>query len=99
MTIVALLVALAVIAALLVWRTARRARDYLAIAALTLLVAPLLAMGPTGDMSRHFPGAFSEGSEGVGEIALASAVSTLAVAVILAALFWWLVRTCWRRFA
>ena len=99
MTIAALIVAMAALAALLVWRTAERARDYLAIAALALPICPLLAMGPTGDMSRHFPRAFSDGPDGVGEIVLASALSTILIAVILAALLWWFAKVCWRRFA
>jgi len=95
----ALLAALGVLAALLVWHTAERARDYLAIAVLALASFPLLVRGPTGDMSRHFPQAFSDGHEGVGEIVLASALSTILIAVILAAGVWWVVRLCWRRFA
>ena len=97
--IYALLGLIATLAALAVWRAAKRAWDYLAIAALALAIMPLLAMGPTGDMSRYLPGAFSDGPEGVGEIMLASALSTLCIAMILTALVWSIVRMCWRRFA
>jgi ABC-type branched-subunit amino acid transport system permease subunit len=99
MTIAAIVATLGVLAALLVWRTARRARDYLAIAVLAIALFPLLVTGPTGDVSRYFPQAFSDGPEGVGEIVLASALSTLLIAVILAAGGWWVVRMCWGRFA
>ena len=97
--IYALLAVMAAVAAVAVWYTAARAWDYLAIAVLALACMPLLAMGPTGDMSRYVPGAFSDGPQGVGEIVLASALSTLFIAVILAAVAWWIVRMLWRRFA
>ena len=99
MTVAALIVALAALAAFLVWRTAERARDYFAVAVLTLLLSPLLVTGLTGDLSRYFPGSFSDGPEGVGEIILAGFLSTFVIAVILAACVWWCVRLCWRRFA
>ena len=99
MILAALVVAMVALAAFLVWRTTERARDYLAIAAMTIAIFPLLAMGPTGDMSRYIPHAFSDGLEGVGEIVLVSALSTIVIGVILAACVWWLVRMCWRRFA
>ena len=82
---IALIAAMAVLAALAVWRVARRAWDYLAIALLAVAAMPLVAAGPTGDMSRYLPSAFSGGPDGVGEIALESALSTFFVAVILAA--------------
>ncbi len=53
--IYALLALMAALAAVAVWRVAEHVRDYLAIAALTLAIMPLLAMGPTGDMSRYLP--------------------------------------------
>ncbi len=96
---IALIAAMAVLAALAVWRVARRAWDYLAIALLAVAAMPLVAAGPTGDMSRYLPSAFSGGPDGVGEIALVSALSTFCVAVILAAAVWWIARMCWRRFA
>ena len=99
MMLAALLAALAALAAFLVWRVAQRAWDYLAIAVLSIAFFPLLVSGLTGDMSRYFPHAFSDGPEGVGEIALASALSTILIAVILAASLWWIVRMCWRRVA
>lgn len=99
MTIAALLAVMAALAALAVWRVARRAWDYLAITLLAIAAMPLLAAGPTGDISRYLPNAFSDGPDGVGEIALVSALITFFVAVILAAACWWIARMCWRRFA
>jgi hypothetical protein len=99
MMIAALVATLVALAAFAVWWTAGRTRDYLGIAALTLAICPLLAIGPTGDMSRWLPRAFSDGPAGVGEIVVVSALSTILIAVILAACVWWVVRMCWRRFA
>jgi purine-cytosine permease-like protein len=50
---------------------------------------PLAAMSITADMSRYFPGAFSDGPDGVGQIVLASTFATIVVAVAVAALAVW----------
>lgn len=97
--IYAVLAVMGAVAGFVVWRLAERAWDYAAIAVLALASFPLLAMGPTGDMSRHIPSAFSDGPQGVGEIMVASALGTLFVAVILAAVAWRVLRVLWRRSA
>lgn len=88
---------MAALAAFLVWRAADRIWDYLVIAALTIAAFSFVATRLTGDMSRYLPeNTFSEGADGKDQIIIVSALSTILVAVMLAAVFWLLVKTGWR---
>src|SRR5262245_49274525 len=83
---------------LFAWWAALRWWDYLIIAALTVLLFPLIARTFTGDLSRYLPsGVWSEGAEGKDEIILVSIAATLVVAATAAAAVVGLTRRAWRR--
>ena len=76
-------VAAAAVAGLLCWWAAKRWWHYLAIAALAVPLFPLVANGPTGDVSRYLP---HDAFTGKDDVAVASALATLLAAISLAAL-------------
>jgi|SoimicMinimDraft_4_1059732.scaffolds.fasta_scaffold151210_2 hypothetical protein len=70
----------------------------LAVIALAIVLLPMVAHGPTGDMSRYLPARiFSEGVDGKDQIALVSAAATILVSVALAACVWATALAIWRR--
>ena len=70
----------------------------LAVIALAVLLFPMVAHGPTGDISRYIPaGIFSEGADGKDQVVLVSAAATILVSVALAACVWATVLAIWRR--
>src|SRR5262245_17092031 len=96
-TVLALILTLGAIG-LCAWLAALRWWDYLIIAALTLLLFPLVARTFTGDLSRYLPsGVWSEGAEGKDEIILVSIAATLLVAAAAAAAAVGLAHRAWRR--
>jgi hypothetical protein len=89
---------LAVLTALLIWRTAQRAWHVFFIVVLAALLFPAVATWLTGDVSRYLPaGTFAQGVEGEGQIVLASAAATILLALILAACLWGSATAAWRR--
>jgi hypothetical protein len=89
---------LAACAGILVWCAAARWWHPLVIGFLWIPVFPLVAHWLTGDVSHYLPpGVFSEGAQGKDEITVASALSTIVVAVAAAALVVWAGRVGWKR--
>jgi hypothetical protein len=90
--------ALAAGAGLLVWCAAARWWHYAVIAVACVPLFPLIAHSLTGDISRWLPeAAFSAGAAGKDEIVLASAYSTIVLAVAFAAAIFWAIRIGWQR--
>src|SRR6266446_3415800 len=90
-------IALSAVAGLLVWCASARCRYILVIAVLWIPFFPLVARWLTGDVSHYLPqGTFSEGAQGKDEIVIASAYSTIMVAIVIAALLFWAIRTGWK---
>ena len=97
MALVAAGLALAALTGVLVWRAADRFWHGLAILALGMALFPLVARWLTGDVSRYLPaGTFPEGADGKDQIVLASAVTTIFIAVMLAAGIWAAASSAWR---
>jgi len=80
------------------WTAADRLRDYFMVAFLAVALLPALATTVTGDVSRYLPSAsFSAGIQGKDEIIIASALTTVLVAIILAAALMRVIKLGWRR--
>ena len=78
-------VMLTALAGFAVWSVAQRVRHVVLIAALAILLMPLLAYTITGDVSRYLPaGMFRDGISGKDDVILASVAATLLLAVLLA---------------
>ena len=91
-------VALSVLTGFLVWWACDRIWHGLVIAAIAVALMPPVAIWLTGDVSRFLPaGAFAAGSEGKDEIAVASMMATILVAVMLAAIAFGAAKAAWRR--
>jgi hypothetical protein len=89
---------LAALTGFLVWRAADRFWHFLVIVALAAASFPLVAHGPTGEVSRYLPSAlFSDGADGKDQVVLASAAATVLISAVLAAGLWTAVLTIWRR--
>jgi len=82
-----------------VWRAAERLRDYFIIVFCAVALFPLVITGAiTGDMSRYFPaGTFAHGFEGKDQIIIVSAITTILVALMLAALMLRAIKFLWRK--
>jgi hypothetical protein len=81
----------------LVWCATSRLWHLIVIFVMAALLFPIVATQLTGDVSRYFPaGTFSEDIDGKDEIVLASAGSTIRIAIILAVCAWGAVKTVWR---
>ena len=90
-------VALATIAGIAVWYASTRWWHVLIIAVLWVPFFPLVARWLTGDISPYLPeDAFSEGAEGKDEFIWASIYATIIIAVIAAALLWWIIAQVWQ---
>ena len=90
--------ALTALAGLVVWRAVDRLWHGLAIAALAVAFLPLVAGTPAGDVSRVLPGGtFATGMDGKDQIAMASGVATILLAVMLAACVFGASKAAWRR--
>ena len=84
--------------AFLVWCASARWWHALVIGVLWIPLFPLVSAWLTGDVSRYLPaGAFSEGIRGKDEIIVASALSTIIVAIAAAALLFWIARITLKR--
>ncbi len=100
MVLAAFMIALAVLAGLTVWCAVARWWHVAVILLGAPLLFPLIARTLTGDLSRDLPeGAFAAGAEGKDQIILVSAYATIAVAIMAAALLFWIVRVVLRRAA
>jgi hypothetical protein len=94
MVLAAFMIALAVLAGLTVWCAVARWWHVAVILLGALLLFPLIARTLTGDLSRDLPeGTFAAGAEGKDQIILVS------VAIMAAALLFWIVRAVLRRAA
>ena len=82
-----------------VWRAAERLRDYLVIVFCAVALFPLLITGRvTGDMSRYFPAdTFAHGFEGKDQIIIVSVMTTILLALTLAAMLVRAVKLVWRK--
>ena len=90
--------ALLALTGIVVWFAAERWWHYLIIAVAWVPLFSPVAVRLTGDVSRYLPaGTFSEGSAGKDEIVFASAFATILVAIMLAAIAFWAIKTAWRR--
>ena len=90
--------ALAALAGFLVWSAADRLWNGLAIAALAVVLFPLVAGTLTGDVSRYLPAStFAGGIEGKDQVVIASAVATILLAVMLAACVFGAAKAAWRK--
>ena len=88
---------LAALTAFFVWRAADRFWHGFVILGLAIALFPLVARWLTGDLSRYLPGGiFFGGADGKDQIALASAVATILVAIMLAAGIWSAATAIWR---
>ena len=98
MVLAAFMIALAVLAGLTVWCAVARWWHVAVILLGALPLFPLIARTLTGDLSRDLPeGTFAAGAEGKDQIILVSAYATIAVAIMAAALLFWIVRVVLRR--
>ena len=98
MMLVLLGLALAAGTAFLVWCASRRWWHALVICVLSVPLFPLVARWLTGDVSAYLPPAtFSEGAQGKDEVIVASALSTIIIAIAAAALLFWAARIALNR--
>jgi hypothetical protein len=89
---------LAALAGVLVWCASTRWWHYLVIAIAWVPLFPLVAQHLTGDVSSYLPASvFSAGHAGKDEVVLASAYSTIVLAIIFAAAGFWVIRRGWQR--
>ena len=100
MVLAAFMIALAVLAGLTVWCAVARWWHVAVILLGALLLFPLIARTLTGDLSRDLPeGTFAAAPRAKDQIILVSAYATIAVAIMAAALLFWIVRAALRRAA
>ncbi len=91
-------VGLTAVAGIAIWYASARWWHGLIISVLWIPLFPLVARWLTGDISPYLPdNAFSEGGEGKDEFIWASIFATVMIAVIAAALLWWIVTRVWQR--
>jgi hypothetical protein len=89
--------ALATIAGIAVWFASARWWHALIIAVMWVPFFPPVARWLTGDISAYLPGnAFSEGARGKDEFIWASIYATVMIAVIAAAVLWWIITQTWQ---
>ena len=87
-------VALAAISGIAVWYASGRWWHVLIIAILSLPLFPLVAHWLTGDISPYLPeDAFPHGKDA---LIWASVYATVVIAVIAAAMLWWIITQVWR---
>ena len=97
MIVVLYAVALAAIAGIAVWHASARWWHALVIAVLWLPFFPLVAHWLTGDISTYLPeDTFSHGARGKDAVVWASIYATVTIAIIAAALLWWIITQLWQ---
>jgi hypothetical protein len=90
-------IALAASAGIAVWYAIARWWQALIIAVLWVPFFPLVARWLTGDISSYLPkDAFADAAQGKDEFIWASIYATAMIAVIAAALLWWVITRVWQ---